>query len=607
MSSIAIQFLNGLASASTLFLVAAGLSLIFGVTRIVNFAHGSLFMLGIYAAFSFAGVMGFWPGVIAAALAVGAFGAAAEVAVLRRLYAAPEILQLLATFALALIVKDLALWFWGAVDLLGPRAPGLRGSVQILGSPFPEYDLVLIVVGPAVMGALWLLLRRTRWGALVRAATQDRDMVAALGVNQKRLFTGVFALGAALAGLAGALELPRQPAQLSLDLAAVSDAFVVVVVGGMGSVPGAFLAALLIGEVKALCVAAGVSKLTLVVEFVIMAIVLVVRPQGLLGKPWETVRAAHVEAPLRRTGAAAGIAAVAALAVLPFLTEGYALVLLIDIFVLALFAASLHFIMGPGGMVSFGHAAYLGLGAYAAGLLLRKAGWPMEVALVAAPLAGVAGAALFGWFCVRLSGVYLAMLTLAFAQIVWSIAYEWDGVTGGSNGIVGVWPSAWLSSRPVFYWLALAACAASAWMLRRALFSPFGHALRAGRDSPLRAGAIGIDVQRVQWIAFAAAGAFAGLAGGLFAFSKGSISPDSTLAVSRSVDALVMVLLGGVQTLAGPFAGAAAYTWLQDTIARNTDYWRAILGVAILAIVLVVPQGIAGALRARFAPGEDAA
>jgi branched-chain amino acid transport system permease protein len=199
------------------------------------------------------------------------------------------------------------------------------------------------------------------------------------------------------------------------------------------------------------------------------------------------------------------------------------------------------------------------------------------------------------------------MLTLAFAQIVWSVAYQWDGFTGGSNGIVGIWPAAWLASRPAYYWLTLVLAALGLWLLRRTLFAPFGWALRAGRDSPLRAEAIGIDVRRIQWIAFAAAGAFAGLAGGLYAFSKGSISPDSTLAVSRSVDALVMVLLGGVQTLAGPVAGAAAFTWLQDAIARNTDYWRAILGAAILAIVLAFPQGIVGALRACFGPRGDRA
>jgi branched-chain amino acid transport system permease protein len=136
------------------------------------------------------------------------------------------------------------------------------------------------------------------------------------------------------------------------------------------------------------------------------------------------------------------------------------------------------------------------------------------------------------------------------------------------------------------------------------LFAPFGYALRAGRDSPLRADAIGIDLRRLQWAGFVVAGAFAGLAGGLFAFSKGSISPDSTMAVSRSIDALVMVLLGGVQTLSGPVVGAALFTWLQDTIARGTDYWRAVLGTAILVLVLVFPRGIVGGLRALLA-GKD--
>ncbi len=626
MSSVVIQFLNGLASASTLFLIAVGLSLIFGVTRIVNFAHGSLYMLGIYVAYSFVtglggGAPGFFAGVILAALVVGLVGAAIEIAILRRVYQAPELFQLLATFALTLVIKDLALWLWGAEDLLGPRAPGLSGAVTILGLPFPEYDLFLIAIGPIVLGGLWLLLNRTRWGTLIRAATEDREMVGALGVNQKWLFTGVFALGALLAGLGGALQVPREPAQLFLDLTAISDAFVVVVVGGMGSIPGAFLAALLIGEIKAFCIGLGTvefagttfsfSKLTLVAEFIVMAIVLVLRPQGLLGKPWATQRAAagHVEPPLRPGGRAARTATVVglvALAALPLVTSGYTLVLAIDIFVFALFAASLHFMLGPGGMVSFGHAAYLGLGAYGAALLLKHAGWPMEGALSAAPFAAALGAAVFGWFCVRLSGVYLAMLTLAFAQIAWSIVFQWDAFTGGSNGIVGVWPAPWLASRTAFYCLALVLCAGAIWAMRRMLFAPFGYALRAARDSPLRADAIGIDVRRVQWLAFIVAGGFAGLAGGLFAFSKGSISPDSTMGVSRSIDALVMVLLGGVQTLSGPLVGAAVFTWLQDTIARNTDYWRALLGITILVIVLVFPQGIVGGLRAWLNPKANA-
>jgi branched-chain amino acid transport system permease protein len=199
----------------------------------------------------------------------------------------------------------------------------------------------------------------------------------------------------------------------------------------------------------------------------------------------------------------------------------------------------------------------------------------------------------FGWFCVRLSGVYLAMLTLAFAQIVWSVTFQWDEFTGGSNGLTGVWPAEWLSDKRAYYYLTLAFVTLGVLVLRRILFSPFGYALRAGRDSPVRADAIGMNLQRLQWAAFVVAALFAGLAGALFAFSKGSISPDS-MAVGRSVDGLVMVLLGGVQSLVGPVVGAFSFTWLQDSVARSTDYWRALLGGIILLLVLAFPQGIAG-------------
>jgi len=618
-SAFIVQLLNGLAGASSLFLVAAGLSLIFGVTRIVNFAHGSFFMLGVYIAYTLVeklGVgLGFWPALLLSALAVGAIGAAVEVLLLRRIYRAPELFQLLATFALVLVIKDAALWLWGPEDLLGPRAPGLEGSVDILGRRFPTYDLFLIVVGPTVLGLLWLLLTRTRWGTLVRAATQDREMVGALGVNQAWLFTSVFALGAMLAGLGGALQLPREPASLHLDLLTIGDAFVVVVVGGMGSIPGAYVAALLIAEIKALCVGIGnvsafgidfnFSKLTLVAEFLVMAVVLVWRPWGLLGKPQAATRnTAAVEPPLRAAGKPLLMAA-AALAIgllaLPIATAGspYVTVLAIDLLTAALFAASLHFIMGPAGMHSFGHAAYFGLGSYAAALLMLKAGWPMEASLLGAPLVAGLGAVVFGWFCVRLSGVYLAMLTLAFAQIVWSITFQWDDFTGGSNGITGVWPSAWLADKTAYYFATLVLVTGGVLALRRVLFSPFGLAMRAGRDSPLRADAIGIDIKQIQWLAFVLAAVAAGLAGSLYAFSKGSISPDS-MAVGKSVDGLVMVLLGGEQTLTGPVVGAVTFTWLQDTVARSTDYWRALLGGIVLLLVLAFPQGIAGFIGQLF-------
>ena len=626
LSNLLVQLVNGLADASALFLVAAGLSLIFGVTRIVNFAHGSFYMLGIYVAYSIASrfgasTAGFWLSMLAAALVVGALGAFVEFLVLRRIYHAPELFHLLATFALVLIFRDAALAVWGPQDLFGPRAPHLAGAVELLGHSLPTYDIVLIVIGPLVLLMLWYALTRTRWGTLVRAATQDREMLGALGINQAWLFTGVFFVGAFLAGLGGALQGPRMSANLSLDLESIGNAFVVVVVGGMGSIPGAFIAALLIAEIKALCIGIGhvslfgidlsLSRFTLVAEFVVMAVVLVVRPWGLLGRATSAFHAAAApEAPMKPAGKhlkwlAAGVIAMLVLAPLAADEFPYLPVLLVEILIAVLFAASLHFIMGPGGMHSFGHAAYFGLGAYGAALFLKVLDLPMEAALVLGPSLAVLGALVFGWFCVRLSGVYLAMLTLAFAQIVWSVVYQWDDVTGGSNGILGMWPSNWLSSPVAYYYLTLACALIGVWLLRRMLFSPLGYAMRASRDSGLRAEAIGIDTKRVQWAAFVIASLFCGLAGSLYAFSKGTISPE-VISVSRSVDGLVMVLLGGIQTLTGPIAGAALFTWLQDAVARQTDYWQALLGVAILLLVIAFPQGIAGFVRERFERGDTA-
>jgi len=380
---------------------------------------------------------------------------------------------------------------------------------------------------------------------------------------------------------------------------------VVVVVGGLGSLPGAFLAALLIGELHAFGILV-FPRITLVLIFLVMALVLVLRPHGLLGRkpeglPPASEMAPPLPGPAPRWLRMLGIAAAVALVALPPFLGDYPLILLADFAALVLFASSLHFIMGPGGMASFGHAAYFGAGAYAAALLFRHFAAPMEVGLLAAPFAAGLVGLIFGWFCVRLSGVYAAMLTLAFAQIAWSIAFQWVEVTGGDNGILGVWPSEWARGRLAFFYLSLTLSAAAVLLLRRAIQAPFGMALRAQRDSPLRAESIGIDGFRTRWMAFALAAAAAGIAGSLFAYGKGSVFP-SALDIPRSVDALLMVLLGGVQTLSGPVVGAIAYAGLQEQLARVTDLWRLSLGLVILALVLFFPRGLAGALRR-----EDAA
>src|SRR5258705_6205075 len=412
MSFLFIQLLSGLANAMFLFLVASGLTLIFGVTRIVNFAHGSFYMLAAYLTYALAAALpqggaGFYLAVLAAAIATGLVGGAVEVVLLRRVYRAPELYQLLLTFALVLVVSDAVKYVWGADNKTGPSAPGLAGSVVVAGQLFPTYDLAMLVVGPSVALGLWALFHRTRWGILIRAATEDREMVAALGVDQSRLFTGVFVLGSFLAGLGGALQVPRVALTTVMDTTVIVEAFVVVVIGGMGSVWGALLASLLIGVLNAYGVLV-LPKASIVLMFVVMAVVLIVRPWGLLGRPEIQMRAAV--SPVGEVGAAPWHPALLAalrviLLALPLVLPTFSVWIGVEIFAFALFPASLHLLMGLAGLWSFGQPAFFGLGAYGAALLLKLAGWPMPLAFLPAPVVAAAGAALFGYFCDRASSV----------------------------------------------------------------------------------------------------------------------------------------------------------------------------------------------------------
>src|SRR5216117_519711 len=547
-----------------LFLIASGLSLIFGVTRIVNFAHGSFYMLAAYLTYTLAatlplGAAAFYVAVLLAAASVGLTGLGVEVTLLRRVYRAPELYQLLLTFALVLVVADLVKLCWGSENFTGPAAPGLAGSVAIAGQLFPTYDLALIALGPLVAAGLWWLFYRTRWGVVIRAATQDREMVAVLGVDQARLFTSVFALGSFLAGV----------------LIGVIDAFGVLVL----------------------------PRASLVMTFVVMAVVLIVRPWGLLGgppAPQRTAAAAVVTAGVVRLPRRWVAAVLAVLIAAPPLLPTFHVWVLVEILAFALFAASLHLLMGTGGMVSFGHAASFGLGAYGAALCVTWTKAPMLLAFAAAPLAAAAGAALYGYFCVRLSSIYFAMLTLAFAQIAFAIVHQWYDVTGGDNGLLGIWPAAWLAGPLAYYYLALTACGGGIALLARIGRAPFGLTLRAARDHARRAETVGINIRLHQWTAFVVAGFFGGVAGGTFAFLKGSVFPN-LLAVPMSVEPLVMVLLGGVQAPAGAPVGAAIYKLLDTVATRYTEYWQLVLGAILILLVLAFPRGILGVVGDRRA------
>src|SRR5262249_6624963 len=308
-----------------------------------------------------------------------------------------------------LMVEDLVVLIWGPADLLGRRAPGFKGAVDFFGQNIPSYDLFLIVLGPAVLAILWLLFRRTRWGILVRAATQDRDMVAALGVNQKWLFTSVFAVGVFLAALGGALQIPRDAVNHAMDLRIIVEVFVVVVIGGLGSIIGAFVAAVLVSELNAFGILI-FPKISLILVFLVMAVVLILPPLGLFRKPDPARRTPGLSVnpwrPLTTNERIGALIALVAAAALPLVGGNYALTVGSEIAIFVIFAASLHFLMSVGGLASFGHAAYFGLGAYGVAFLAKMAGLPMFGALLLGRWLSCLGCAVVGVVSVALLGVY---------------------------------------------------------------------------------------------------------------------------------------------------------------------------------------------------------
>jgi branched-chain amino acid transport system permease protein len=283
------QSMAGVANGMLLFLVASGLSLIFGVTRVINFAHGAFFMLGAYFAYTVVGSsangwISFLAMLFAATLGMFVVGLAFELCVLRRIYRSAQAFQLLVTFGLVLVCGDAVRLVWGNSDNSVSMPPSLEGFVRVLGVSFPVYRLFLIGVGVVVCVVLWALLYRSRWGVLVRAATVDRDMLRALGIDVGRTFSLVFALGSALAGLAGGLAAPIVSIGPGLHAQVLTDAFVIVAIGGLGSFPGSLAGALLVGEANAFGTLA-FPQMATVVPFLLMTLVLIARPYGLFGRP----------------------------------------------------------------------------------------------------------------------------------------------------------------------------------------------------------------------------------------------------------------------------------------------------------------------------------
>jgi branched-chain amino acid transport system permease protein len=291
-----------------------------------------------------------------------------------------------------------------------------------------------------------------------------------------------------------------------------------------------------------------------------------------------------------------------ALLALPLALSDFWIFIAIEVLAFALYAVSFNLLLGYGGMLSFGHAAFFGVGGYAAAILVKKAGLPAGAAFALLPIVALAVAAAFaaviGFFSVRRSGIYFAMLTFAFQMLLYTIALKATGLTGGDDGLTGLKPPGALAQPRYYYYFALALVAPALYVLHRLVSSPFGYALRALRANARRVQYVGLDVRAHQLAAFVISSAFAGLAGGVFALSSGNVFPG-WLNWTASATPIVMAVLGGVHSFLGPALGAAVYVVLEVLISGHTEYWPLAMGVIILTIVLLMPQGLAGLARAR--------
>lgn len=308
---------------------------------------------------------------------------------------------------------------------------------------------------------------------------------------------------------------------------------------------------------------------------------------------------------------------------IPFIGSRYYTFIATQIAILSLFAVSYNLLLGTTGLVSFGHAAYFGLGAYATGILMKELELPFIIALLAGGLMPAAFSLVFGYFCVRLTKIYFSMLTLAFAQIVWAICFQWNELTGGDQGISGIpYPeTAWIGSIPglggfrsgdYFYMLSLGLVMICIYVLQRITDSPFGRLLTTIRENPERASFIGVNVRQYELAAFVISGGFAGISGALFGIFNRGVFADFMF-WPKSAEVLIMTILGGMNHFWGPVVGTVMMVVLNQQITSYTEYWPLVLGTILLILMFVFPGGLLGALdaglqrlRAPKAGGGDA-
>jgi branched-chain amino acid transport system permease protein len=591
------QLLLGLINGCFYALLSLGLAVIFGMLRVVNFAHGAQYTLGAFVAYLLLTTLGinFWFALILAPLAVALIGVLIERFLLSRLYGLDHLYGLLLTFGFALIAEGILRHFFGFAGRAYPVPASLAGGIDLDFLYLPIYRVYAIGASLVVCFGTWYAIERTKMGSYLRAATENPTLVQAFGINVPLLMTLTYGAGVALAGLAGVLAAPVYQVSPRMGADLIVIVFAVVVIGGLGSIMGAIVTGIGLGLAEAFCKVIWPEASGTVV-YVIMALVL--------------LRQRAIDAPTGNTFAQARpirdgtkIAAMVLLAIgLAAPLFGYP-IFLMKALCYALYAAAFNLLIGFGGLLSFGHAAYYGSAAYAAGYASKTLGATTEVAVIFGVVVAAALGAVFGSLSIRRSGIYFAMATLAFAQLVYFFCLQ-APFTGGEDGMQSIprgrlFGLLDLTDHVTMYYLVLAIVTGGLFAIHRIVHSPFGQVLKAIRENEARALSLGYDVQRYKVMVFTLSAALAGLAGA----TKALVFQIATLTDvfwANSGEVVLMALLGGIGTLYGPIVGAVFIAALDNYLAAAGAWITIIMGVIYVLCVMTFRRGLVGEWAHRF-------
>jgi branched-chain amino acid transport system permease protein len=542
-------------------------------------------------------------------LVVGIFGMIIERVMLKRLYHLDHLYGLLLTFGLALIIEGMFRHWYGISGESYDIPQVLTGGMNLGFMFLPFYRAWVIVASLVICFATWYVIERTKLGAYLRAGTENSKLLQAFGVNVPLLITLTYGYGVALAALAGVMAAPIFQVNPVMGSNLIIVVFAVVVIGGMGSIFGSIVTGLGLGVIE------GLTKVFYpeasgVVIFVIMAIVLLLRPAGLFGRenvaPSRPFRPREIGGRVSKANKTYIVLLIIGL--LAPLQDAIYLVFIMKVLCFALFACAFNLLLGFVGLLSFGHAAFLGTAAYVAGYAAKVWGLTPELAIIAATLVSAALGYVFGSLAIRRQGIYFAMITLALSQMIFFLSVQFK-FTGGEDGIQGIprgklFGLIDLSNDTSMYYFVLAVFVFGFALIYRTIHSPFGEVLKSIRENEPRAISLGYDVDRFKLLAFVLSAGLAGLAGATKAlvFQLASLT-DVHWHMSGEV--VLMSLLGGMSTIFGPFVGALTVVGLQYYLAGIGSWSTIATGAIFVVCVLAFRRGIVGELAALFDRKKD--